>query len=38
MLARILELWPTVPDAAQVVGVSHVSVLEAAASVLDADA
>src|SRR5215472_5997619 len=31
MLARILELWPTVPDAAQVVGASHVSVLESAA-------
>jgi DNA-binding CsgD family transcriptional regulator/tetratricopeptide (TPR) repeat protein len=31
MLARILELWPTVPDAAQVVGTSHVSVLESAA-------
>jgi DNA-binding CsgD family transcriptional regulator len=31
MLARILELWPTVADAAQVVGASHVSVLEAAA-------
>jgi ATP/maltotriose-dependent transcriptional regulator MalT len=29
MLARILELWPTVPDAAQVIGASHVSVLEA---------
>ena len=31
MLTRILELWPAVPDAAQVVGASHVSVLEAAA-------
>jgi len=31
MLARILELWPTVPDAAQVISASHVSVLEAAA-------
>jgi DNA-binding CsgD family transcriptional regulator len=31
MLARIFELWPTLPDAAQVVSVSHVSVLEAAA-------
>jgi len=30
LLARILELWPAAPDAAQVVGVSHVSVLEAA--------
>ena len=31
MLTRILELWPTVPDAAQVIGASHVSVLESAA-------
>jgi AAA ATPase domain len=31
MLARILELWPTLPDAAQRIGASHVSVLEAAA-------
>jgi hypothetical protein len=31
MLARILELWPMLPDAAQRVGASHVSVLEAAA-------
>jgi DNA-binding CsgD family transcriptional regulator len=31
MLARILGLWDTLPDAAQVVGASHVSVLEAAA-------
>jgi DNA-binding CsgD family transcriptional regulator len=31
MLARILELWPTLPDAAQIVGASHASVLEAAA-------
>jgi DNA-binding CsgD family transcriptional regulator len=31
MLARILELWPTVPDAAQRIGASHADVLEAAA-------
>src|SRR5215468_10914592 len=31
MLARILELWPTLPDAAERIGASHVSVLESAA-------
>jgi DNA-binding CsgD family transcriptional regulator len=31
MLARILELWPTLPDSAQRIGASHVDVLEAAA-------
>jgi DNA-binding CsgD family transcriptional regulator len=31
MLARILELWGTLPNAAQRIGASHVSVLEAAA-------
>jgi hypothetical protein len=31
MLARILELWPTLPDAALRIGASHVSVLESAA-------
>ncbi len=31
MLARILELWPTQPDAAQRIGASHPAVLEAAA-------
>jgi predicted ATPase len=31
MLARVLELWPTLPDAAQRIGASHVDVLEAAA-------
>jgi DNA-binding CsgD family transcriptional regulator len=31
LLARILELWSTLPDAAQRVGASHVSVLESAA-------
>ncbi len=31
MLARILELWNTLPDAALRIGASHVSVLEAAA-------
>jgi DNA-binding CsgD family transcriptional regulator len=30
MLARVLELWPALPDAAQRVGASHVSVLESA--------
>jgi len=30
MLARILELWPALPDAAQCLGASHVSVLESA--------
>jgi len=33
MLARILELWSALPDAAQRIGVSHVSVLESAADV-----
>jgi DNA-binding CsgD family transcriptional regulator len=32
MLARILELWPALPDAAQRIGASHASVLEAAAA------
>ena len=31
MLARVLELWPTLPDAAQRVGASHLDVLESAA-------
>jgi len=31
MLARILELWPALPDAAQRIGASHAGVLEAAA-------
>ena len=31
MLTRILELWGTLPDAAQRIGTSHASVLEAAA-------
>lgn len=31
MLARILELWPALPDAAERIGASHVSVLESAA-------
>jgi DNA-binding CsgD family transcriptional regulator/tetratricopeptide (TPR) repeat protein len=31
MLARVLELWSVLPDAAQRIGASHVSVLEAAA-------
>jgi DNA-binding CsgD family transcriptional regulator len=31
MLARVLQLWPAVPDAAQCVGTSNVSVLESAA-------
>jgi tetratricopeptide (TPR) repeat protein len=30
MLARVLELWPASPDAAQSIGASHVSVLESA--------
>jgi ATP/maltotriose-dependent transcriptional regulator MalT len=30
MLARTLELWPMLPDAAQVIGASRVSVLESA--------
>src|SRR5215469_15860484 len=30
MLARVLELWPALPDAAQSIGASHVSVLESA--------
>jgi DNA-binding CsgD family transcriptional regulator len=30
MLARIIELWPTLPDAAQLIGVSYLSVLESA--------
>jgi ATP/maltotriose-dependent transcriptional regulator MalT len=30
MLARVLELWPALPDAAQRIGASHVSVLESA--------
>jgi ATP/maltotriose-dependent transcriptional regulator MalT len=30
MLARILELWPTLPDAAQRIGASYLSVLESA--------
>jgi DNA-binding CsgD family transcriptional regulator len=30
MLARILELWDTLPDAAQRIGASHLSVLESA--------
>jgi hypothetical protein len=31
MLARILELWPALPDAAERIGASHLSVLESAA-------
>jgi DNA-binding CsgD family transcriptional regulator len=31
MLARILELWPALPDAAQRIGASHADVLESAA-------
>ena len=31
MLARILELWPALPDAAQRIGTSHLSVLQSAA-------
>jgi DNA-binding CsgD family transcriptional regulator/tetratricopeptide (TPR) repeat protein len=31
LLARILELWPTLPDAAERLGVSYLDVLEAAA-------
>jgi DNA-binding CsgD family transcriptional regulator len=30
MLARVLELWPALPDAAQCIGASHASVLESA--------
>lgn len=30
LLARVLELWPALPDAAQRIGASHVSVLESA--------
>jgi ATP/maltotriose-dependent transcriptional regulator MalT len=30
MLARVLELWPALPDAAERIGASHVSVLESA--------
>jgi DNA-binding CsgD family transcriptional regulator len=33
MLARVLELWDSVPDAAERIGSDHVSVLEAAAKV-----
>jgi DNA-binding CsgD family transcriptional regulator/tetratricopeptide (TPR) repeat protein len=33
MLARVLELWDSVPDAAERIGADHVSVLEAAARV-----
>jgi ATP/maltotriose-dependent transcriptional regulator MalT len=36
MLARILDLWDKLPDAAQVVEASHVSVLEAAAAAASA--
>ena len=36
LLARILELWNTLPDAAQRIGASHVSVLEAAADAASA--
>jgi len=32
MLARILELWPALPDAAERIGASHLSVLESAAA------
>jgi DNA-binding CsgD family transcriptional regulator/tetratricopeptide (TPR) repeat protein len=32
MLARVLELWPALPDAAQCIGTSQVSVLESAAA------
>jgi DNA-binding CsgD family transcriptional regulator len=32
MLARILELWPALPDATPRIGASHVSVLESAAT------
>jgi DNA-binding CsgD family transcriptional regulator len=31
LLARILELWPTLPDAAERIGASHLDVLESAA-------
>jgi DNA-binding CsgD family transcriptional regulator/tetratricopeptide (TPR) repeat protein len=31
MLARILELWPALPDAAERIGASHLSVFESAA-------
>jgi len=31
MLARVLELWPALPDAAQRIGASHVDVVESAA-------
>ena len=31
MLARVLELWPTLPDAAEQIGTSYLSVLESAA-------
>src|SRR5262249_14195296 len=31
MLARVLELWPTLPDAAERIGSSYLSVLESAA-------
>jgi len=31
LLARVLELWPALPDAAQRIGASHVDVLESAA-------
>jgi ATP/maltotriose-dependent transcriptional regulator MalT len=32
MLARILELWPTLPDATERIGTSHLTVLESAAT------